>query len=290
MKELYAPFMRTERTDPLRHGPRQRGDVQVRRQRAAGDENLVHERGEPACASATAPMSRLVRRGVGSATRASEPAFLFPGVGYGGSCFPKDVSALVDRDGGGRGTIPVSIVTAVQEVNQRQRRILRSIASSEHFGKKAAGSTRLAVWGLAFKSRTDDVRESPAVARRADTSSRTASPFERHDPEAMDTARAGVGRQGRRWCPDAYDGARRRRCACHLHRLAGIPERQTSNLIEAEAQDKAHLRRSGIMYDPELMMAQNAASRVSTASVGPRICRSRASSRLDACEPGCRAG
>jgi len=128
-----------------------------------------------------------VRRGVGSDSRIGT-AFLFPGVGYGGSCFPKDVNAFVSmgRDVG----FPAKIATAVEEVNRLQRRIFaeRIIA---HFGE-ACRDTTLAVWGLAFKSWTDDVRESPAVSAIRMFLEKGMT-VRAHDPEAMMTGAQELG-------------------------------------------------------------------------------------------------
>jgi UDPglucose 6-dehydrogenase len=123
-----------------------------------------------------------VRRGVGSDARIGD-AFLFPGVGYGGSCFPKDVSALVSM--GNAVDHAMSIVAAVQRVNQRQRREFAGRVI-EHFGDRCARTT-LAVWGLAFKARTDDIRESPAVAAVKMFLERGIR-IRAHDPEAMPNA------------------------------------------------------------------------------------------------------
>jgi len=98
-----------------------------------------------------------VRRAIASDNRIG-PAFLFPGVGYGGSCFPKDVKALVkfSRDKGYR----TRILEAVEAVNQTQKsRLVEKM--TEHF-KSLKGKT-VALWGLAFKPRTDDMREAPSV-------------------------------------------------------------------------------------------------------------------------------
>jgi UDPglucose 6-dehydrogenase len=100
----------------------------------------------------------LVRQGIGSDSRIGS-SFLFPGVGYGGSCFPKDVRALIHtaREQG----MEMTIAQAVQEANQRaQERFAGRI--KEYFSGREE-TTRLAVWGLAFKAKTDDVRESPAI-------------------------------------------------------------------------------------------------------------------------------
>jgi UDPglucose 6-dehydrogenase len=128
-----------------------------------------------------------VRRGVGTDSRIGN-AFLFPGVGYGGSCFPKDVSALVSM---GEATgFPMTIAAAVQDVNQRQRRLFAERVL-EHFGEKCK-STTLAVWGLAFKSRTDDVREAPAIAAIR-IFLEHGMKVRAHDPEAIQTTRAELG-------------------------------------------------------------------------------------------------
>src|SRR5204862_1655703 len=101
-----------------------------------------------------------VRRAIG-ADRRIGMQFLFPGVGYGGSCFPKDVKALL-KSADDRG-YDLKILGAVESVNNRQKlRLVDKIVS--HFGgeQKIAGKT-VAVWGLAFKPKTDDMREAPAI-------------------------------------------------------------------------------------------------------------------------------
>jgi UDPglucose 6-dehydrogenase len=128
-----------------------------------------------------------VRRGVGSDSRIGS-AFLFPGVGYGGSCFPKDVSALVSM--GHNVDHPMKIVAAVQEVNQQQRRTFAQRVI-DYFDDQCDRTT-LAVWGLAFKSRTDDVRESPAIAAIKMFLGRGMT-VRAHDPEAMQTTEAELG-------------------------------------------------------------------------------------------------
>jgi UDPglucose 6-dehydrogenase len=124
-----------------------------------------------------------VRRAVGADQRIG-PAFLFPGPGYGGSCFPKDVQALVTI--GASVGAPMSLLTAVDATNERQKRVL--------FAKLAAAldgeleGRRVAVWGLAFKPQTDDVRESPALALIHELLGAGAHVVV-HDPVAMAAAR-----------------------------------------------------------------------------------------------------
>ena len=100
-----------------------------------------------------------VRRAV-AADRRIGPSFLFPGIGYGGSCFPKDVKAMLrfaaDKD------YEFAILDAVEAVNERQKlRLLAKLRT--HFGGSSLKGKRIAVWGLAFKPRTDDMREAPSV-------------------------------------------------------------------------------------------------------------------------------
>jgi UDPglucose 6-dehydrogenase len=118
-----------------------------------------------------------------AADRRIGPSFLFPGVGYGGSCFPKDVKALLrfasDRD------YDFAILRAVEAVNDNQKLRLLS-KMQKHFG--SLKGKRLAVWGLAFKPKTDDMREAPAVPLIHGMLAAGAT-VHVYDPEAMDVAR-----------------------------------------------------------------------------------------------------
>lgn len=98
-----------------------------------------------------------VRAGMGSDSRIGS-AFLFPGVGYGGSCFPKDVRALTYM--GEQIGVPMTIAQAVQQVNLKQQTRFADRIIQYYQGKPGV---QLGVWGLAFKARTDDIRESPAI-------------------------------------------------------------------------------------------------------------------------------
>jgi UDPglucose 6-dehydrogenase len=124
----------------------------------------------------------MVRKGIGSDKRIG-PQFLFPGVGYGGSCFPKDVRAFMKTSADLNA--PLKILQAVDDVNNRQRVILVEKVR-RHFGA-IAGKT-FAVWGLSFKPQTDDMREAPAkyiIAALAEAGA-TVQAF---DPAAMEEAR-----------------------------------------------------------------------------------------------------
>lgn len=128
-----------------------------------------------------------VREGVGSDPRIGK-SFLFPGVGYGGSCFPKDISALMKI--GQDHERPLKILEAVHDVNAAQKRILveKVVAA---FGEDLKGKT-LAIWGLAFKPQTDDMREAPAIEIIEALLERGAT-IRATDPEALETARAIFG-------------------------------------------------------------------------------------------------
>jgi len=127
-----------------------------------------------------------VRRGIGSDRRIGQ-AFLFPGPGYGGSCFPKDVKALIRT--GTESKMSLDILSAVEEANQRQKRVLFE-KLERHLGR-LSGKV-IAVWGLAFKAETDDVRESPALVLIEELL-RAGAKVRAHDPAAMETARQQLG-------------------------------------------------------------------------------------------------
>jgi UDPglucose 6-dehydrogenase len=128
-----------------------------------------------------------VRKGVGSDARIG-PKFLFPGPGYGGSCFPKDLSALVHlADQLGHG---LDVVRAAERVNARQKKVLAQKVH-KHFGGNLSGKT-IAVWGLAFKPETDDIRESPALVL-IDELLAMGAKVRGNDPQAMENIRAIFG-------------------------------------------------------------------------------------------------
>ncbi|HNQ24009.1 MAG TPA: UDP-glucose/GDP-mannose dehydrogenase family protein [Phycisphaerae bacterium] len=196
MKELYAPFMRkSERIFVMDPASAEMTKYAANALLATKISFMNEIAG--LCERFGADVD-LVRRGVGSDSRLGH-AFLFPGVGYGGSCFPKDVSALMKMgEAVGR---PVLIVNAVHQVNQRQRKFFAQRVL-EHFGEKCPETT-LAVWGLAFKARTDDVRESPAIAC-VRMFLEKGMKVRAYDPEAAETGRAAVG-GGITICRDGYE-------------------------------------------------------------------------------------
>jgi UDPglucose 6-dehydrogenase len=124
-----------------------------------------------------------VRRGIGADPRIGYH-FLYPGVGYGGSCFPKDVKAVIKtaRDAG----LELRLLEAVERVNEAQKRALPA-KIERRFGANLAGR-RFALWGLAFKPNTDDMREAPSRVLIGELLARGASVCA-YDPAAMDEAR-----------------------------------------------------------------------------------------------------
>lgn len=133
------------------------------------------------CAAVGADVTR-VRKGIGTDERIG-PAFLFAGVGYGGSCFPKDVKALIHTMS--ECGVDASLLQGVEQVNARQKRLLLEKLTAE-FGEDLAGRT-FAVWGLAFKPETDDMREAPSLEIVRGLVERGARVVA-HDPEARPEA------------------------------------------------------------------------------------------------------
>jgi UDPglucose 6-dehydrogenase len=128
-----------------------------------------------------------VRQAVGSDKRIG-PSFLFPGIGYGGSCFPKDVKALVRFSADKK--YDFKILKAVESVNETQKRVLVKKMDA-HFGGAMKGKT-IAVWGLSFKPKTDDMREAPAIPIIQALLDRGAK-VQAYDPEAMKVAKGIFG-------------------------------------------------------------------------------------------------
>jgi len=130
--------------------------------------------------------------------------FLFPGVGYGGSCFPKDVKAIIStaREVG----LEPKILQAVEDVNAQQKQLLARMVL-DHFGGSAKGLT-VAIWGLSFKPKTDDVREAPAKAI-ADVLLAAGATVRLHDPVARETFQAELPPSERVvYCANNYDAVK----------------------------------------------------------------------------------
>lgn len=185
LRELYAPFMRSEQPLLVMSPESAELTKYVANALLATKISFINEAAN-LCERLGADIND-VRRGIGHDSRIGF-AFLYPGVGYGGSCFPKDVRALqvMARE---QGLVP-HVLQAVETVNELQKTVLFD-KLWRHFEGRLAGRT-LALWGLAFKPRTDDVREAPALAlidRLLDQGAR----LQVHDPEALANVRREYG-------------------------------------------------------------------------------------------------
>lgn len=196
LHELYAPFLRTER--PFLAMPPESAEMTkyVANAMLATKISFINEMAG-LCDKMGADIND-VRRGIGHDVRIGFQ-FLHPGPGYGGSCFPKDVNALMAmaREKG----VSSKLIEAVDVVNDLQKKVLPAKIKS-HFGDKLKGKT-LAVWGLAFKARTDDIRESPALDL-IDEMLEAGAKLQVHDPEAMGNVREEYGDK-LQYCERRYD-------------------------------------------------------------------------------------
>jgi UDPglucose 6-dehydrogenase len=140
---------------------------------------------------------RHVRMGMGTDHRIG-PSFLFPGMGYGGSCFPKDVKALIRI--GAEAQAEMHVALAVDRTNEAQKAILLPRIAA-HLGGLAGKS--IAIWGLAFKPRTDDVREAPALVL-AEKLLAAGATVRLYDPKANEAARRVLGERAV-YCSRSYE-------------------------------------------------------------------------------------
>ena len=185
MEELYEPFVRTG--NPLLFMSPESAELAKYAANAmlATRISFMNQIAE-LCESADGDVSA-VRRAIGEDPRIG-PSFLFAGTGYGGSCFPKDVRALI-RTAREQG-LELSIVEATHRANERQKRVLlRKVA--DRCGEDLSGR-RFAVWGLSFKPETDDMREAPSIVV-VEGLLEAGAEVAVHDPAAMEEARARFG-------------------------------------------------------------------------------------------------
>ncbi|MFL5499499.1 MAG: UDP-glucose dehydrogenase family protein [Gemmatimonadaceae bacterium] len=185
MTELYAPFVRTGKPILLMDIPSAEMTKYAANGMLATRISFMNEIAN-LCDALGANVD-FVRKGIGTDSRIG-PSFLFPGPGYGGSCFPKDVKALT-RIGDEHG-VPLQILSAVEAANERQKQVLLEKLDQALDGKLEG--KRIALWGLAFKAGTDDMREAPALALIAGLLGEGVS-ICAHDPAALDHARALLG-------------------------------------------------------------------------------------------------
>jgi UDPglucose 6-dehydrogenase len=184
LAELYAPFVRTE--NPVLFMDTRSAELTKYAANAMLATRISFMNDVAALCERVGADVDMVRKGMGADRRIGYP-FLFPGVGYGGSCFPKDVKALstTAREHG----LSLELLDAVERTNARQKRLMVEKARA-HFG--SLEGRVFALWGLSFKPRTDDMREAPSLEVVAGLRAAGAS-VRVHDPVAMDAARRVLG-------------------------------------------------------------------------------------------------
>ena len=184
MQELYAPFTRTDAPIMVMDCPSAELAKYAANAMLAARISFMNEVAN-VCEVVGADVDH-VRRAIGSDRRIGS-SFLFPGVGFGGSCFPKDVKAM-RRFAADKG-YDFKLLRAVDEVNAHQKtRLVQKMRA--HYGR-LKGKT-LAVWGLAFKPKTDDMREAPALAIIEQLLAKGAK-VRAYDPKAMQEAKRALG-------------------------------------------------------------------------------------------------
>jgi UDPglucose 6-dehydrogenase len=185
LHELYAPFLRTERPFLVMSPESAEMTKYVANAMLATKISFINEMAN-LCECMGADVND-VRRGIGHDVRIGFQ-FLFPGAGYGGSCFPKDVRALISL--AKQHKVPVQMMEAVDRVNTAQKHVLVQKVR-KHYGGEIGAKT-LAVWGVAFKPRTDDIREAPALTLIEELLKEGVQ-LRVHDPEALANVKALYG-------------------------------------------------------------------------------------------------
>ena len=185
LRELYAPFLRTERPFLVMSPESAEMTKYVANAMLATKISFINEMAN-LCEMTNADIND-VRRGIGHDARIGFQ-FLFPGAGYGGSCFPKDIRAVISM--ASEKGMDSRILLSVDEVNEAQKlRLGQKIIG--HYQGILKGKV-FAIWGLAFKPRTDDIREAPALVLIHNLLAAGAK-CRVHDPEAMENVRAQLG-------------------------------------------------------------------------------------------------
>ena len=199
MRELYAPFTRQGGERLIFMDPASAEVTKYAANAMLATRISFMNQVAGFCEAVGADVHR-VRQGIGSDHRIGR-AFLYPGPGYGGSCFPKDVKALL-RSGAEHGA-PMELLAAVEAVNERQKRVL--LEKVRRFAGPSLEGKVIGVWGLAFKAETDDVRESPALAVIRGLLDDGAT-VRAYDPHAMESARRVFGDRVA-YAADPYEAA-----------------------------------------------------------------------------------
>jgi len=200
LKELYEPFVRTGNPILVMDARSAEMSKYASNAMLAAKISFINEIAG-LCAKVGADVEE-VRRAMGLDRRIG-PHFIFAGLGYGGSCFPKDTRALIAM---GQPELDLHLLRAVEEVNERQKRVLLDKVKA-HFGPDLSART-FALWGLSFKPRTNDMREAPSIVvieSLLDAGAR----IQAYDPEAMPEAKKifgdRIGYSSRNY--DALNGA-----------------------------------------------------------------------------------
>lgn len=181
MKDLYAPFVRTG--NPIIIMDERSSEMTKYAANGFLATKITYMNDLANLCDKVGADIELVRKGMGSDPRIG-PQFLFAGLGYGGSCFPKDVKALINTSNVHEH--PLGILNAVDEVNSGQRYVLID-KLLKHFNNDIKGKT-FAIWGLSFKPLTDDIREAPALTIIKELLARGAT-VHAHDPIAMENVK-----------------------------------------------------------------------------------------------------
>jgi len=185
MKELYSPLVRTGK--PILIMDQRSAELTKYAANAMLASRISFVNEMALLAEALGADIDCVRKGIGSDSRIGS-SFLFPGLGFGGSCFPKDLKALISMGDGS--DVSLDILKAVIAVNRRQR--VKFVEKVSRFFKGDLREKKLAIWGLAFKPKTDDVREAPAfdmIEQLLSWGARICA----FDPEAIETAKRILG-------------------------------------------------------------------------------------------------
>ncbi|HLJ92955.1 MAG TPA: UDP-glucose/GDP-mannose dehydrogenase family protein [Gemmataceae bacterium] len=185
LRELYGPFLRTERPFLIMSPESAEMTKYAANALLATKISFINEIAN-LCDRVGADIHD-VRRGIGHDARIGFQ-FLFPGAGFGGSCFPKDVRALIHT--ARQKDVALAVLEAVDHVNEAQKRVLVK-KIRKHYGSALKEKT-IAIWGLAFKPRTDDIREAPALVL-IDSLLADGVALRVHDPEALANVRAIYG-------------------------------------------------------------------------------------------------
>ncbi|MBF6567393.1 MAG: UDP-glucose/GDP-mannose dehydrogenase family protein [Candidatus Binataceae bacterium] len=185
LREIHSPFVRTDNPILVMHPRSAELTKYACNAMLALRISFINDMAN-LCSAVGAEINE-VRRGLGSDRRIGSQ-FLFPGAGYGGSCFPKDVQALIHT--AAQHHLDFGLLRAAEEVNDRQKNLLPELVK-QYFGADLSDRT-FAIWGLAFKPRTDDMREAPSAVV-IEQLLKAGAQVRAHDPEALENARRVFG-------------------------------------------------------------------------------------------------